>query len=806
MNNNLTQSEYRKRRTGTFIIVILLIALWLICRLQTTVLSLTGEPKITLEAGQDYIEEGATAIVDNENVSDSININNSGVNTSIPGIYYVTYNITNNYGDTTIIREVEVVDTKPPEIVLVGNNPLDIIIGDTYTELGAYVLDNVDGNISDKVQISGTVDTSVLGTYVLTYIVNDSSGNTSTLTRTVNVIDAENPIIILMGYSTEYVEAKTIYNEPGFTAIDKLDGDISSNILVTGAVDTNIIDTYVLTYTITNSKGKTNTATRTVVVRDNEKPDLKLNGERVIIINKDNEYIELGAIATDNYDGDITAQINITGTVDTSTIGIYYITYGVTDSSGNQRKIQRMVIVKNTKSISDEGTNNTNDTEDTNTIELPPLAKPVETPVITNIIRSINGAKVTVTGDTSEITEYVVTESSEKPDESEWITVAPALLFSTNITGLSSETNYYLWVRNREGGTESKSFITLGIPIPIYTKEQLSKIGSNETILVLEDAEYQFKADSNYRLENNIDLSGINWTPLPAFTGVFDGNSKTVSNLTINASRAVVGLFSTNSGTIKNLHLENVDIVNTITTGSSDYVGGIVGSLTDSGSIIINCYVTGNIYNARNLSETNTGINATGGIAGYVSRGSIISCYNEAQIVDMEEGSNNVSRNGARYNCVGGIVGEIASGGNVINCFNTGNIFGINDVTLTNGAGITECYVGGIAGYGSSSNIETCYNIGNVGSNKESYSAGLVGWSNMCTVKNCYWYKGASNITKGIGTGMSGTITNEAELKDKDLKRQSSFAGFDFTIIWAIDEGVTTPYLKNLPKPSSVGL
>lgn len=76
-------------------------------------------------------------------------------------------------------------DTTPPVITLNGDNPLNLSIDDTYTELGATANDDVDGSVT--VGISGNVDTSTAGTYEITYTAVDSTGNESTTTRTVNI-------------------------------------------------------------------------------------------------------------------------------------------------------------------------------------------------------------------------------------------------------------------------------------------------------------------------------------------------------------------------------------------------------------------------------------------------------------------------------------------------------------------------------------------------------------------------------------------------------------------------------------------
>ena len=122
-----------------------------------------------------------------------------------------------------------------------------------------------------------------------------------------------------------------------------------------GNFSSNKVGSYTITYTIKKKK-KTATATRTIHVVDSIAPELKLNGNSEINIAKDSNYQELGCIATDNYDGNITTKISIDKNVDTSKIGSYTVTYTVKDSSNNEAKATRTVNVveKGSKNISTE--------------------------------------------------------------------------------------------------------------------------------------------------------------------------------------------------------------------------------------------------------------------------------------------------------------------------------------------------------------------------------------------------------------------------------------------------------------------
>ena len=71
------------------------------------------------------------------------------------------------------------------------------------------------------------------------------------------------------------------------------------------------------------------------VTEDSIAPVITLLGDAAVSIEVGDTYIDAGATAKDNYDGDITSSIVVTGSVDTNTIGIYTLSYDVTDTNGN---------------------------------------------------------------------------------------------------------------------------------------------------------------------------------------------------------------------------------------------------------------------------------------------------------------------------------------------------------------------------------------------------------------------------------------------------------------------------------------
>ena len=309
------------------------------------VITLNGATIINLEQGNTYTEQGATATDDVDgDISANIVIGGDTVNTNILGTYVITYNVSDAAGNaaTEATRTVNVTpDVTAPVITLNGASTINLNVGDTYTEQGATATDNIDGNLTASIVITGAVNTATAGTYLVNYNVSDSAGNAATeVTRTVNVAaDVTAPVITLNGASTINLNVGDTYTEQGATATDNIDGDLTSSIVIGGnTVNTNLAGTYIITYNVSDSSGNAAIeVTRTVIVApDTTAPVIVLNGAATINLNVGDNYTEQGATATDNIDGDITANIVIAGAiVNTSIAGVYVVTYNVSDAAGN---------------------------------------------------------------------------------------------------------------------------------------------------------------------------------------------------------------------------------------------------------------------------------------------------------------------------------------------------------------------------------------------------------------------------------------------------------------------------------------
>jgi hypothetical protein len=323
------------------------------------VITLLGDATVTIEVGNDYTDDGATASDNYDgDITDDIVVVNP-VDTDVVGTNTITYNVSDAAGNaaTEVTRTVNVVDTTVPVITLLGDATVTIEVGNDYTDDGATASDNYDGDITDDIVVVNPVDTDVVGTNTITYNVSDAAGNAATeVTRTVNVVDTTVPVITLLGDATVTIEVGNDYTDDGAIASDNYDGDITDDIVVVNPVDTDVVGTYTITYNVSDAAGNTAVeVTRTVNVVDTTVPVITLLGDATVTIEVGNDYTDDGAIASDNYDGDITDDIVVVNPVDTDVVGTYTITYNVSDAAGNAAvEVIREVVVENSLTIGDD--------------------------------------------------------------------------------------------------------------------------------------------------------------------------------------------------------------------------------------------------------------------------------------------------------------------------------------------------------------------------------------------------------------------------------------------------------------------
>lgn len=156
------------------------------------IIVLKGPKEIKIRKNSSYTEYGAVLInLGNTTITDLAPAYITGtVNTSTVGTYTKTYSKSSYTVTRTIIVEnaITSADSVKPIITLLGDQTINIIKNNTFTDPGASATDNIDGTITARITKKGTVDTSKIGTYYIDYDVTDTAGNKAiTVTRTVIV-------------------------------------------------------------------------------------------------------------------------------------------------------------------------------------------------------------------------------------------------------------------------------------------------------------------------------------------------------------------------------------------------------------------------------------------------------------------------------------------------------------------------------------------------------------------------------------------------------------------------------------------
>ncbi|MCA1900606.1 MAG: DUF5011 domain-containing protein, partial [Candidatus Hydrogenedens sp.] len=305
-----------------------------------------NQDEMEIECGDVFEDPGAIAVDKCEGIIQQLTAAAIYLVDTIYGLYEVENIETSEVGQLYQVRyvaedssgnrsekdmPVEIVDKTKPVITLNGDNPVVVECKGTFTDPGATATDSCDANV--MVEVSGSVYTDIVGEYTLTYTATDASGNSADpVTRTVQVVDTGKPVITLLGASTMTVECKGTFTDPGATATDSCDATVVVN--VTGTVNPDVVGEYTLTYTAVDSSGNSaDPVTRTVQVVDTVKPEIVLNGANPLVVECKGTFTDPGATATDSCDANVV--VNVTGTVNTNSVGNYTLTYTAVDVSGN---------------------------------------------------------------------------------------------------------------------------------------------------------------------------------------------------------------------------------------------------------------------------------------------------------------------------------------------------------------------------------------------------------------------------------------------------------------------------------------
>jgi endo-1,4-beta-xylanase len=165
------------------------------------------------------------------------------------------------------------VSNSPPVITAQGPLSVTTECALPYSDAGATALDACDPTTS--VSTKNGVNTSVVGSYIVTYNATDSAGGKATpVVRTVQVVDTTPPVVTPTGPNPMTVECATTFNDPGATASDTCAGPLP--VTETGAVDTSKVGNYPLTYSTSDPSDNSASASRLVTVSDTTPPVLNV--------------------------------------------------------------------------------------------------------------------------------------------------------------------------------------------------------------------------------------------------------------------------------------------------------------------------------------------------------------------------------------------------------------------------------------------------------------------------------------------------------------------------------------------------
>jgi len=285
---------------------------------------------------------------------------------------------------------------------------------------------------------------------------------------------------------------------------------------------------------------------------------------------------------------------------------------------------------------------------------------------------------------------------------------------------------------------------------------------------------------------------GLGWSPIgisssTSFSGSYNGNAFTISNLTVNRpSSDYVGLF----GYAVNASIQKLALVDSKISGKS-YVAALIGRM--SGGSLTNSYSQGN-------ASVTSSSSFTGGLVGYGFNGSILNSYSQGQVTSssiyvggLVGGTREVvisksysSSTVTGSNTVGGLVGWSTFDTNISNTYASGDVIS----TVTNSGSFS--YTGGLVGYVSSAiPITNSYSVSKVNAIGLQVG-GLIGYTDG-TVSNSFYNSETSLQSDNTGKGVPKTTA--------EMKTQATFTTWDFTAstgVWNINPTgyISYPYLQ----------
>jgi hypothetical protein len=271
------------------------------------------------------------------------------------GWYAVVYSVTDeNLGHTFYATRRVSINSQINDANINGADDILVYKDSSFDPLnGVTILDDDFTDLSDTLVVTGSVDLTIAGDYQLTYKVTGRSGVEVEVIRTITVIEAD----ATFNAFEDGVTYKNMTFDPleGIVAKDFDDTDISDQITYTTDLVNDVEGTYTITYSIIGTNGVSVSVDREVIVYP-ALVDAVIDGlsELNLPLNTELDLME-GVSATDFDGSDLTSEIVIVGSVDTSVATTYNIEYQVTGFNGNLVSQNRtIVIIESARILFDE--------------------------------------------------------------------------------------------------------------------------------------------------------------------------------------------------------------------------------------------------------------------------------------------------------------------------------------------------------------------------------------------------------------------------------------------------------------------
>jgi autotransporter-associated beta strand protein len=274
----------------------------------------------------------------------------AGTHPSDSGTYLIVATGPNSVATNSVV--LLTTDTNPPAITLNGSNPLIVPLGSNYIELGATAYDSCAGN-SLVVTPSGTVDTSMLGEYDITYSATTGAGTPGSVVRMVIVVNPPLTNLVVTPSSvspqcgSNVTFTSTVEGLPPVTYqwydnnTNEIPDATNSSYTLVDPTDASVGNYTLIAQNAYNAV--TNVVTITTVLHT-APPLMTLNGANPVSVLLNTPYSDAGATA---YDLCAQASLDVSSNnpVDTSAMGTYTVTYSATTADGTPGTITRTVIV-----------------------------------------------------------------------------------------------------------------------------------------------------------------------------------------------------------------------------------------------------------------------------------------------------------------------------------------------------------------------------------------------------------------------------------------------------------------------------